>query len=57
MSLLIVHIICLSFGQFASIISLPLCNTVGVMSDLFIKSQFHLIMAMSKSEYIALLQL
>ena len=33
-SLLTVQIICLSFGQFAKIISLPPSKTVGVMSDL-----------------------
>ena len=33
-SLLMVQILCLSFGQFARIISLPPSSTVGVISDL-----------------------
>ena len=32
--LLMVQMICLSFGQFAKIISLPPSSTVGVISDL-----------------------
>ena len=34
MSLLMLHIMCLLFGQFAKIISFPLSNTVGVISVL-----------------------
>ena len=34
MSLLMLHIICLSLGQFASMISFPPSSTVGVMSVL-----------------------
>ena len=36
MSLLMLHIMCLSFGQLAKIISFPPSNTVGVISGFFV---------------------